>query len=121
MVTTRSQSRAAALAEASASRVRQLAALQDYPAAALQEVYSFSAFVGPQVWVSSERLTEIQPQSLPRIPAIEVLPRRWIVERFIFGEAIADSLPLGACTSSFVVHTLEVRRSRRFASGVLSR
>ena len=115
----RSQSRCAmALEKLSAEqRDRQALALADYPVLALA-----NHFVAPLASYTGDRFVEIAPADniLGQVPAVDTHPRRWLVERCIFGGEIAESLEVGARTSAYVVHSLELRRSKRFRSGALS-
>ena len=115
-VTSRSQSRLAATVEQGLAYVaeeyhrRHVEALNDFPCLALRQFHP---------WV--EPLTDRRPERsiLLDIPAITVLPRRWIVERFIFGTEVSDSLPLGAKSSVSVGQSLELKPPRRFRRGAL--
>ena len=121
MVVTRSQLRwALLLGQLSAEqRERQAQALSDFPALALD---SHSVRSAPPVSYTGDRLVEVAPADhvLWQTPAIATHPRSWLVERWVFGEEIEASHEVVAHTSAFVVHSLGLRRYKRFRSGALS-
>ena len=116
-VTTRSQSPLAAAAEAAVdfvseeNRSRRRQALDDFPWLVLRRPES-----------PGELLQDRLPESsvLVHPPALVAHPRRWIVERFIFGAKVSNSIWLGAVTSISVSQELSLLpRPRRFRSGAL--
>ena len=119
MVVTRSQSRWLSIVDSleTEQQGRQRLALSDFPALALGGV---SVRRTAPVFTGS-RLVDVRPSDDIRlqIPALSVLPRRWVIERFVFGEELSGSLELGAHTSPFVLHCLERRQARRWASGLV--
>ena len=92
-------------------RVRRVEALNDLPGLGLRQFHP---------WV--EPLLDRQPERsvLLDIPAQTALPRRWILERFIFGAEVSDTLPLGAKASVSVGQYLKLKPSRRFRRGALA-
>ena len=61
-----------------------------------------------------------EPSVLLDLPAVSVLRRRWIVERFIFGSDLQPgSFRLGAQASVSIGQTLELKLSKRFRRGAL--
>ena len=123
MAVTRSQTRAAVVQQEADRALRQAQSLIDFPAAALHHQSSPGpSEPGPTPYIG-DRLIEVSPADgvLSQIPAVETHRRRWIIERFVFGGEVAQDFCIGAETSLFVVHCLEVRRYRRFKSGVLAR
>ena len=121
MVVTRSQSRWALLLDQqfAEQRARQVQSLTDFPAWALA---SYPVVAASSVNYSGDRLVEVAPADniLRQFPAIDIHPRRWLVERCIYGGEIATSFEVGAHTSAYVIHSLELRRHKRFRSGALS-
>ena len=93
------------------NRSRQGSVLDGFPWLALQR----PAAPGEPL---QDRLPE--PSVLLYLPALGAHPRRWIVERFIFGAEVSNHMWFGAETSVFVRQELNLApRSRRFRSGVL--
>ena len=116
-VTTRRQSRLAAAAEAvvdlvsEENRSRRGQALDVFPRLALRRPES-----------PGDLLQDRLPESsvLVHLPALVAHPQRWIVERFIFGAEVSNSIWLGAVTSISVSQELSLLpRPRRFRSGAL--
>ena len=122
MVVTRSQSRAAVVQQEADRASRQAQSLVDFSAAALRHQWSLEPSVQGSATYTGDRLIEVLPADgvLSQIPAVETHRRRWIIERFVFGSEVAEDFCIGAETSLFVVHCLEVRRHRRFRAGVLT-
>ena len=122
MVVTRSQSRAAAEQQEAARASRQAQSLADFPAAALRHQWFLEPPVRALTAYTGDRLVEVLPADgvVSEIPAVETHRRRWIIERFVFGGEVAGDFGIGVETSPFAVHSLEVRRRRRFRAGALT-